>query len=75
MSYQLITAVVSIVLGIIGLAALATVLSGQAQTSNVIKSASGGLATDISAATNPYSGGNGGLGSLPSLGSGTGNGI
>ncbi len=57
MSDQLITAIVSIVLAIIGLAALATVLGGKAQTSDVIKSASSGLSTDIAAAVAPVSGG------------------
>ena len=56
MSDQLITAIVSIVLAIIGLAALATVLSNKAQTSQVIKAASSGLGGDIQAATNPFSG-------------------
>lgn len=61
MSDNLVTAVVSIVLAIIGLASLSVLLSPNAQTSNVIKSASGGLATDIMAATGPVTGG-GGLG-------------
>ena len=62
MSDQLITAMVSVVLAIIGLAALATVLSPQAQTGNVIKAGSAGLATDIGAAVSPVTGG--GLGGL-----------
>lgn len=72
MSENLITALVSIVVAIIGLAALATVLSPQAQTSKVIGAGSQGLATDIQAAVSPVSGG--GLGSLPSLNS-LGNGV
>lgn len=67
MSDQLITAIVSVVLGIIGLATLAVILSPQAQTSQVTKAASQGLATDIAAAVAPVTGGGGGL-SLPSLG-------
>lgn len=67
MSDQLITAIVSVVLGIIGLATLAVILSPQAQTSQVTKAASQGLATDIAAAVAPVTGGSGGL-SLPSLG-------
>lgn len=72
MSDNLVTAIVSIVLAIIGLASLATILSSNAQTSNVIKAASGGLATDIQAATGPVTGGMGGLGGLsaPSLSNG-----
>jgi hypothetical protein len=76
MSDNLVTAIVSIVLAIIGLASLSVILSPNAQTSNVIKSASGGLATDIQAATGPVTGGGlggglsfGGL-AAPSLGNG-----
>ena len=56
MSDQLITAVVSVVLGLIGLAALATFLSTKANTSQVIGAAAGGLSTDIQAATAPVTG-------------------
>ena len=73
MSDQLITALVSIVLAIIGLAALSVVLSKQANTSGVIQAASGGLSTDIGAAVAPVtSGGMGGMSlpSLPSIGNG-----
>ena len=68
MSDNMITAIVAVVTAIIGLAALSVILSPQAQTGSVIKAASGGLATDIQAATAPVTGG-GGLGSLqmPSL--------
>jgi hypothetical protein len=73
MSENLVTALVSIVVAIIGLAALATVLSPKAATSAVIGAGSQGLATDITAAVSPVAGG--GLGSLsmptmPSLGNG-----
>ena len=71
MSDNLVTALVSIVLAIIGLASLAVILSGQAQTSNVIKAGAGGLAQDIQAATAPVSGGMGSL-SAPSLSNGFG---
>jgi PRD1 phage membrane DNA delivery len=75
MSDQLITALVSIVLGLVGLAALATVLSPQAQTAGVINAGAGGLATDLKAATAPVSGGGlGGLTALPQI-STPGNGI
>lgn len=68
MSDQLVTAIVSIVLAIIGLAALSVVLSKNANTTGVLQSASAGLSTDIGAAVAPVSGS--GLGSLtlPSLG-------
>lgn len=56
MSDSLITAVVSIVLGIIGLAALATVFSPRANTSKVIGAASQGLGYDIGAAVAPVTG-------------------
>lgn len=56
MSDQLITAIVSIVLGLIGLAALATIFSPQAKTGSVIQSASQGLGFDIGAATAPVTG-------------------
>jgi membrane DNA delivery protein len=69
MSENLITALVSIVVAIIGLAALSVVLSPRAATSQVIGAGSRGLATDIGAAVSPISGG-GGLTSLPSLGNG-----
>jgi hypothetical protein len=69
MGEHLTTALVSVVLAIISLAALATVLSKQANTSSVIQAASAGLSTDIGAATAPVTGASssGGLGSLPSL--------
>ena len=69
MSDQMITAIVAVVTAIIGLAALSVILSPNAQTGNVIKAASGGLATDIGAAVAPVSGGGMGSMSLPQLGS------
>ena len=59
MSEQLVTAIVSIVLAIISLAALAVIVSPQAGTGTVIKAASGGLAQDIGAAVAPVTGGGG----------------
>ena len=56
MSSELVTAIVSIVLAIIGLAALATLLSPRAKTSSVIGAASSGLGLDILAATGPVTG-------------------
>ena len=67
MSDQLITAMVSVVLGIIGLAALATVLSPKAYTSQVINAASSGLSNNILAATSPVTGNTGN--SMSSMGS------
>ena len=77
MSDQLITAMVSVVLGIIGLAALATVLSPKASTSQVINAASSGLSSNILAATSPVTGNSGssGFGSSIQLGAGMGNGL
>ena len=72
MSENLVTAMVSIVVAIIGLAALSVVLSPKASTSQVLGAASQGLSTDITAAVSPVSGG--GLGALPSL-SMAGNGV
>lgn len=67
MSDSLITALVSIVLALIGLAALASVLSPKAATSKVIGAGSQGLAIDIAAATSPITGSTiqfGGIGSV-----------
>jgi hypothetical protein len=74
MSDNLITALVSVVVAIIGLAALATVLSPHARTSSVIQAGATGLATDIAAATSPVTGGLGNVSlSWPtSIGSGLG---
>jgi len=74
MSDNLITAMVAVVTAIIGLAALSVVLSPNAQTSNVLKAASGGLSTDIGAAVAPVSGGGLGSISMPQLGA-LGNGV
>ena len=57
MSENLITALVSIVVAIIGLAALAVVLSPNAATSKVIGAGAGGLAQDIGVAISPVTGG------------------
>lgn len=61
MNDTFVTAAVSIVGSLIGLAALSVILSKNAQTSTVIKAASGGLAQDIQAAVAPVSGGFGGM--------------
>lgn len=73
MSDQLVTALVSIVLGIISLAALAVIVSPNAQTGNVIKAGAGGLAQDIGVAVSPVSGSSGlgaNLGGLSTFGNG-----
>lgn len=73
MSDQLVTALVSIVLGIVSLAALAVIVSPNAQTGNVIKAGAGGLAQDIGAAVAPVSGGAGigaNLGGMSTFGNG-----
>lgn len=72
MSDNLVTALVSIVLAIISLAALATILSSKAQTSQVIGAASQGLSTDIGAAVSPVTGGGGIGGGLPTFSFGNG---
>ena len=66
MSENLVTALVSIVVAIIGLAALATVLSPKARTSQVIGAGAGGLAQDIGAAVAPVTGGSFGGMAFPS---------
>ena len=57
MSDQLVTALVTIVVAIIGLASLSVILSPHAQTAGVIRAGSGGLAQDINAAVSPVTGG------------------
>lgn len=59
MSSELITALVSVVVAIIGLAALATVLSPKATTASVITAGSQGFANDLVAATSPVTGASG----------------
>lgn len=50
------SAIVTIALGIIGVATIATIFSNKAQTSQVINSATGGFATDLLAAVSPVTG-------------------
>jgi hypothetical protein len=54
---QLVEGVVSIALAIVGVAILSVLVSKQANTAGVIQAASGGFATALNAATNPFSGG------------------
>jgi hypothetical protein len=71
MNDSLVTALVSIVLAIVGLATLAVIVSPNAQTGNVIKAGAGGLAADIGAAVAPVTGGSGmTLSQLGSIGNG-----
>ena len=51
-----ITAVVSVAVGIIGIATLSVIVSKNSDTANVIKAATGGFAQLISAATAPVTG-------------------
>ncbi len=65
MSEQLLTAIVTVITAIIGVAILAVLVSGQAQTGAVIKAGAAGFATDLSAALSPVTGGGGLNISLP----------
>jgi PRD1 phage membrane DNA delivery len=57
MSKQFIEASVTILLGIIGVAVIAVLVSSQAKTSAVIGAASGGFASDLLCALSPVIGG------------------
>jgi PRD1 phage membrane DNA delivery len=57
MSEQIITSIVTVATAIIGVAILAVLVSGQAQTSTVITKASAGFAQDLGAALAPVTGG------------------
>jgi len=57
---EVVSGVITVATGIIGVAILAVVLSQRANTAGVIKSAGGAFAQTLQAATNPYSGGGGG---------------
>jgi hypothetical protein len=56
MGDQLIASVVTVATAIVGLAIIAVLVSNKASTANVIKSAGSAFASDLSAATNPFSG-------------------
>ena len=51
-----VSGMVSIALAIVGLAIISVLVSGKAQTSNVIQAASGGFAQDLVAAVSPVTG-------------------
>jgi hypothetical protein len=57
MSDNLISSIVTVVTAIIGLAILAVLVSKQANTGGVIRSAGSALAQDIAAAVSPVTGG------------------
>lgn len=60
MSTELTSAIIVILTAIIGVAIIATLVSPQAQTSNVIKSGGSVLTSLLSTAINPFSGSNSG---------------
>lgn len=57
MTDQLISSVTTVAVAIVGIAVLAVLVSGQAQTSNVIKSAGSAFAGAVGAAVSPVTGG------------------
>lgn len=57
MGEQIITTIGAVATALIGLAIIATLVSRQADTSQVIGAAASGFARDLQAATNPFSGG------------------
>jgi hypothetical protein len=59
MGDHLITSLVTVATAIVGVAIIAVLVSGQAQTSQVIGAATGGFATDLQAAVSPVTGGSG----------------
>jgi hypothetical protein len=62
MTDHAVTAIIAILTGAIGLAVIATLVSNQANTSNVIKAGGSAFSQILTAATGPVTGG-GGLGS------------
>ena len=57
MGDNLISSAVTVATAIVGLAIIAVLVSNKAQTGQVIGAAASGFASDLSAATNPFSGG------------------
>jgi ABC-type phosphate transport system permease subunit len=66
MSDNLMTGITTVVLGIIGLATIAVLVSKNAQTGNVIQAAASGLGNNIEAAVSPVTNA-GGFGNSPNL--------
>lgn len=56
MKNEYITGITTILIAIVGVAAIAVLVSRQAQTSNVVGAASGGFAQDLLCATSPITG-------------------
>jgi PRD1 phage membrane DNA delivery len=56
---QLIASVVTVATAIVGLAIIAVLVSNKASTAGVITAGGNAFANDLSAATNPFSGGSG----------------
>ena len=65
MSEQIVTAVVSVLIALVGLAIIATLVSKNAATSNVLAAGSQGFSNSLLAATSPVGGG--GFGGLQGL--------
>ena len=63
MGNELVSSVVTVCTGIIGLAVIAVLVSKQANTSGVISAGASGFAQDLSAAVSPVTGGSGFTGS------------
>ena len=57
MGEQLISSVVTVATAIVGLAIIAVLVSKQANTAGVLQAGGSAFAQDLSAATNPFSGG------------------
>lgn len=57
MDSQLVSGAVTVAVAIVGVAILAVLVSGRAQTASVISAASGGFAQDLAAAVSPVTGG------------------
>lgn len=66
MSDQMISGLVTVLVAIVGVATLAVLVSGQAQTSNVVKAAGSAFSGALTAAEAPVSGG--GFGGASSAG-------
>jgi hypothetical protein len=68
MGESLVNSLTTIAVAIVGIAIIATLVSKNAQTPQVLTAAGGALSTDIQAAVSPVTGGGGNL-SVPSLSS------
>lgn len=67
MSDKLFGSLVTIATALIGVAIISVLVSQQANTSAVIKAATGGFAQDLSTAISPVTGGSGSSISVPSI--------